>query len=213
MSLISLSAFPLPPAGRPVPPVPSLPSYILQVDPVQPADDEPQRPVAESPDISSPRRPSYILEVDPLPFTRAGSSSFSIRRDAQKALQSSDESLPPIKPSTAEATSSDDGVQSSHEASNSSHSLEFKKDNPQGRPSPTKDVHSVEPPESDDDFDETRLPTVEQLEEAAMIPVTSESGVRIPFGQLWYNQKTIVCFIRHFWYAESPPVISGLHLT
>ncbi|KAJ7188042.1 AhpC/TSA antioxidant enzyme-domain-containing protein, partial [Mycena filopes] len=55
-----------------------------------------------------------------------------------------------------------------------------------------------EPPEFDG-FDETRLPTQLQLEEAAALPVISESGVRIPFGDIWQDQKTIVCFIRHFW--------------
>ncbi|KAJ7747366.1 AhpC/TSA antioxidant enzyme-domain-containing protein, partial [Mycena metata] len=55
-----------------------------------------------------------------------------------------------------------------------------------------------EPPESDA-FDESRLPTQLELEEAARLPVISESGVRVPFGGLWQDQKTIVCFIRHFW--------------
>lgn len=54
-----------------------------------------------------------------------------------------------------------------------------------------------EPPEFDG-FDETQLPTMRQLQEAAALQVISESGVRVPFGSLWQNQKTIVCFIRHF---------------
>ncbi|KAJ7072088.1 AhpC/TSA antioxidant enzyme-domain-containing protein, partial [Mycena amicta] len=54
-----------------------------------------------------------------------------------------------------------------------------------------------EPP--DDTFNQTRLPTQRELEEAAALPVISETGVRIPFGRLWSNRKTIVCFIRHFW--------------
>ncbi|KAJ7268793.1 AhpC/TSA antioxidant enzyme-domain-containing protein, partial [Mycena haematopus] len=48
-------------------------------------------------------------------------------------------------------------------------------------------------------FDEHRPPTRSQLETAAELPVISESGVRVPFGSLWEDQKTIVCFIRHFW--------------
>ncbi|KAJ6596664.1 AhpC/TSA antioxidant enzyme-domain-containing protein, partial [Mycena sp. CBHHK59/15] len=48
-------------------------------------------------------------------------------------------------------------------------------------------------------FDETALPTQQQLEGTAILPVISESGVRVPFGSLWKDQKTIVCFIRHFW--------------
>ncbi|KAJ7163595.1 AhpC/TSA antioxidant enzyme-domain-containing protein, partial [Mycena crocata] len=55
-----------------------------------------------------------------------------------------------------------------------------------------------EPPDFDA-FDETRMPTQRQLEEAAALQVISESGVRVPFGSLFREQKTIVCFIRHFW--------------
>ncbi|KAJ7925002.1 AhpC/TSA antioxidant enzyme-domain-containing protein, partial [Mycena leptocephala] len=55
-----------------------------------------------------------------------------------------------------------------------------------------------EPPDFDG-FDETKPPTQRQLEEAAGLQVISESGVRVPFGNLWREQKTIVCFIRHFW--------------
>ncbi|KAJ7217785.1 AhpC/TSA antioxidant enzyme-domain-containing protein, partial [Mycena pura] len=54
-------------------------------------------------------------------------------------------------------------------------------------------------PLDDDTFDQTRLPTLTELEEAAKLPVISESGVRVPFGNLWQDKKTIVCFIRHFW--------------
>ncbi|KAJ7902029.1 AhpC/TSA antioxidant enzyme-domain-containing protein, partial [Mycena olivaceomarginata] len=55
-----------------------------------------------------------------------------------------------------------------------------------------------DPPDFDG-FDQDRLPTLRQLETAAVLSVISESGVRVPFGSLWQNQKTIVCFIRHFW--------------
>jgi hypothetical protein len=41
--------------------------------------------------------------------------------------------------------------------------------------------------------------TSEQLSRAASIDVIAESGVRVPFGRLFMGQKTIVCFIRHFW--------------
>ncbi|KAF7306085.1 Peptidase A1 domain-containing protein [Mycena chlorophos] len=50
-----------------------------------------------------------------------------------------------------------------------------------------------------DGFDQTRLPTVQELEEAAELPVISESGVRVAFGRLFEERKTVVCFIRHFW--------------
>ncbi|CAK5265699.1 unnamed protein product [Mycena citricolor] len=55
-----------------------------------------------------------------------------------------------------------------------------------------------EPPDYSE-FSETRLPSDDQLQQAAFLPVISESGVRISFGRLFREQKTIVCFIRHFW--------------
>jgi hypothetical protein len=48
---------------------------------------------------------------------------------------------------------------------------------------------------------ESVLPTQAQLSIAASLDVVSEDGIRIPFGDLWLGQRTIVCFIRHFWYV------------
>ena len=39
-----------------------------------------------------------------------------------------------------------------------------------------------------------------QLMQAACIPVVRENGLRLQFGELWRTQRTIVIFIRHFWY-------------
>jgi hypothetical protein len=39
-----------------------------------------------------------------------------------------------------------------------------------------------------------------QLTQAACIPVVRENGLRLQFGELWRTQRTIVIFIRHFWY-------------
>ncbi|KAF5370831.1 hypothetical protein D9758_001841 [Tetrapyrgos nigripes] len=47
-------------------------------------------------------------------------------------------------------------------------------------------------------FDETALPTVPELEYAASLCVKSERGLAVPFGSLFRDNKTIVCFIRHF---------------
>ena len=46
---------------------------------------------------------------------------------------------------------------------------------------------------------EFTLPTPSQLAYAASLPVIAESGLRIAFGSLFENQRTIVLFIRHFW--------------
>lgn len=46
---------------------------------------------------------------------------------------------------------------------------------------------------------EWQLPTEAQLSQASALPVVTQSGIRVPFGSLFANQRTIVIFIRHFW--------------
>lgn len=48
-------------------------------------------------------------------------------------------------------------------------------------------------------FDENALPTKRQLLDAASCCVVAENGIRVPFGDLFRDQKTVVIFIRHFW--------------
>lgn len=48
-------------------------------------------------------------------------------------------------------------------------------------------------------FDEHALPTPRQLAEAASCVVIAESGLRVTFGDIFRDQKTVVLFIRHFW--------------
>ncbi|KAG1727730.1 hypothetical protein EDB19DRAFT_1642877 [Suillus lakei] len=48
-------------------------------------------------------------------------------------------------------------------------------------------------------FDENVLPTKRQLLDAASCVVVAENGIRVPFGDLFRDQKTVVIFIRHFW--------------
>ena len=48
-------------------------------------------------------------------------------------------------------------------------------------------------------FDEHALPTKEQLRDAAALTVVAQNGVRVAFGDLFKDRKTIVIFIRHFW--------------
>ncbi|GJE96261.1 AhpC/TSA antioxidant enzyme-domain-containing protein [Phanerochaete sordida] len=49
------------------------------------------------------------------------------------------------------------------------------------------------------EFDEDRLPSREQLARAAELVVVAQTGVRVPFGGLFAERKTVVVFIRHFW--------------
>ena len=44
-----------------------------------------------------------------------------------------------------------------------------------------------------------------QLANAARMPVVRENGVRVQFGELWRTQRTVMIFIRHFWYASTHP--------
>lgn len=47
--------------------------------------------------------------------------------------------------------------------------------------------------------DEYAPPTYAQLAHAASLPLIASSGLRVPFGSLFTNIRTIVIFIRHFW--------------
>lgn len=48
-------------------------------------------------------------------------------------------------------------------------------------------------------FDADALPTREQLVRAAGCVVVAQNGVRVPFGDVFGERKTVVVFIRHFW--------------
>lgn len=48
-------------------------------------------------------------------------------------------------------------------------------------------------------FDEHAGLTKDQLQRAAALTVVAQSGLRVPFGDLFRERKTIVIFIRHFW--------------
>lgn len=48
-------------------------------------------------------------------------------------------------------------------------------------------------------FDEYAELTRDQLGKAASLFVIAQNGLRIPFGDLFRERKTIVLFIRHFW--------------
>ena len=48
-----------------------------------------------------------------------------------------------------------------------------------------------------------------QLAQAARLPVVRENGVRVQFGELWRAQRTVVIFIRHFWYARHPRLFNS----
>jgi len=48
-------------------------------------------------------------------------------------------------------------------------------------------------------FDEYAIPSREQLRHAASLFVVAQNGLRVQFGELFKDRKTVVIFIRHFW--------------
>ncbi|KAI0707186.1 AhpC/TSA antioxidant enzyme-domain-containing protein [Earliella scabrosa] len=50
-------------------------------------------------------------------------------------------------------------------------------------------------------FDEHAGLTKDQIQKAASLTVIAQSGIRVQFGELFKDRKTIVIFIRHFWCA------------
>ena len=44
-------------------------------------------------------------------------------------------------------------------------------------------------------------PTSGELQNAANALVYTEKGEEIRFGDLWEGQRTIICFIRHYWWV------------
>ena len=66
---------------------------------------------------------------------------------------------------------------------------------------PTDEVGALERAATPADvtaFDTHSLPTPAQLQHASSLFVIAENGIRVPFGALWNNRKTIVIFLRHF---------------
>ncbi|EJF64769.1 hypothetical protein DICSQDRAFT_52225 [Dichomitus squalens LYAD-421 SS1] len=51
-------------------------------------------------------------------------------------------------------------------------------------------------------FDEHAGLTKDQIQKASALTVIAQNGLRVPFGELIKERKTIVIFIRHFWCAS-----------
>lgn len=48
-------------------------------------------------------------------------------------------------------------------------------------------------------FDEHAGLTKDQIQRVSSFTVVAQNGLRMPFGELFRDSKTIVIFIRHFW--------------
>lgn len=69
------------------------------------------------------------------------------------------------------------------------------------QPSHSRTKHRRNTPPSIMPFSENGMVTREQLAHASTLDVISQTGVRKAFGSLFKDRKTIVIFIRHFWYV------------
>ena len=56
-------------------------------------------------------------------------------------------------------------------------------------------------------FDEHAELTKDQIQKAAAVTVIAQNGVRVQFGDLFKDRKTIVIFIRHFWFVNAQPLL------
>lgn len=61
-----------------------------------------------------------------------------------------------------------------------------------------------------EEFSSFAKPTPEQMLDAADAMVYTEHGDLVRFGDLWQGQRTIVCFIRHFWCPSCFDYISSV---
>ncbi|KAH9838340.1 uncharacterized protein C8Q71DRAFT_524274 [Rhodofomes roseus] len=52
-------------------------------------------------------------------------------------------------------------------------------------------------------FDEYAIPTRDQIKHAGSLFVVAQNGLRVQFSDLFRERRTVVCFIRHFWYVHS----------
>ncbi|KAK7005687.1 peptidase A1 domain-containing protein [Favolaschia claudopus] len=181
-STFTLSAFPRPPeVAPPVPTLPPLQAFNTH-NTSEVASATPSLPPPDAPQSELRSLNSYIQHVDPPSPPPNESRPLAVLGSPEPETRAS----PPPSESKVESTT---------DAKGKVPAMPVVTDGTVPR-EPHFDFG--DPPEYDE-FDEDRLPTRRQLETAAELPVISESGVRVSFGSVFEQQKTIVCFIRHFW--------------
>lgn len=60
------------------------------------------------------------------------------------------------------------------------------------------------------EFDTKRPPTAKELYEASLYSLRDEYGNKIRFGTLFEKQRTVVCFIRHFWCSQCQDYVDSI---
>ena len=59
-------------------------------------------------------------------------------------------------------------------------------------------------------FDPKKAPSRKDMYEASLLSVRDEYGNRTRFGSLFEGQKTVVCFIRHFWCSQCQDYVDDI---
>lgn len=178
-------------ASLPGSPTPSATFHVIDVAPSSPP-----------PNISTHANMSEVTLASPVPVPSTKSSNGASPKGSI-TFPSTDRdtnvyaSMPEIRPPGAELDAGLSPPRKHRLFSFGSRSiLRSKVDLYQTSNSSNWELSSAQP--SSSAFDEYALPTPKQLHAASSLIVVSESGVRVRFGDIWENGKTLVIFIRHF---------------
>jgi hypothetical protein len=150
-----------------------------------------------------PPPPPPRAYTTPLPSRMAHASASSVLQSASSSSSQVDNmstaSAPQLRRRDASPSSSSHGRQSPH-TSGHGHQHHHHQHHHHGH-HPYHHGH----PRSLSEPGASGMLSSTQLANAARMPVVRENGVRVQFGELWRTQRTVVIFIRHFWYASTHP--------
>jgi hypothetical protein len=164
----------------------------------------PRIPCASAPHSAHPFPPSQVGNLPPrppppraahtipLPSRMAHKSASSVVQSASSSSSQVDDmstaSAPQMRRRDASPSSSSHGRHSPHISEKHGHHHHGHHPYLQGHPRSLSEPGMLSPT---------------QLAHAARLPVVRENGVRVQFGELWRAQRTVVIFIRHFWYVHT----------
>ena len=149
-------------------------------------------PSSQTNDLPPPPPPPRSVQMIPLPsHTAHASASITIRSTSSNSSHADNTSMtsaPQLRRHDASPSSSH-GRQSSLSLAERHGHHQHHHPHPHGHPRSLSEPGTVGGLSS------------AQLTQAACLPVVRENGLRLQFGELWRMQRTVVIFIRHFWYA------------
>jgi hypothetical protein len=149
--------------------------------------------------VPLPPPPPRCVQTIPLPSRMVRASALNILRSES----SSSSHLDSISTASAPQMRRRDASPSSSHGRHSLHTSE--RHGPyHHHQHPNHHPHNVAHPRSVPESAAVEVLSSAQLAQAARFPVVRENGVRVPFGELWRTRRTVVIFIRHFWYTRFP---------